>query len=101
MLRLGIHIPGQQAGGVSSNVFEKWCILWDGSYNSINLNISLFLIEFFIEIIVRTDRVVDSFLQKRFRSECLFNDRDVDLLINSWLINTCERHFEKPQSLNA
>jgi len=34
MLGLSVRIPGQQAGGVSSNVFENWFLLWDGFYNS-------------------------------------------------------------------
>lgn len=57
--------------------------------------VSLGFSSFFRGIIVRTDRVVDSFLEKRFRGECLFNRRDAELLIHRRSIDTCECHFEK------
>ena len=40
-------VPGQQAGCISSNVFEKWCILRSGSYKRSNVVVSLLLLLFF------------------------------------------------------
>lgn len=57
--------------------------------------VSLNFSSFFRGIIVRTDRVVDSFLEKRFRGECFFNRRDAELLIHRRSIDACECHFEK------
>lgn len=53
----------------------------------------IFFFFLFRGIIVRTDRVVDPFLENRFRGECLFDHRDAELFIHRLSIDTCECHF--------